>query len=384
VQAADYQPRLGVWSHVWRYTLILAISGFAWYRLGRWQWDHNGAWFAIDLGLGITGLVLVAWRRRFPVTVALILNLMSAVSGAVAGPSTLALVSLSTRRQLNEIIPIGSVSLGASILLVTIDPTSEDDPLFLTISLVVAIIAITIGWGMYIGSRRELLASLRERAETAESEQAARLAQARTAERTRIAREMHDVLAHRISMVTMHAGALSYRDDLTPEQVRETAGIIQENSHQALTELRQVLGVLREDPGDADPELPQPSADDLPALIEDARASGMNVVSELGPVAAVPDLLGRTAFRVVQEGLTNARKHAPDTLVSVGLSGGPGDGLMIEVRNPLRIGSALDVPGSGLGLVGLAERTALVGGRLRHGVSADQEFTLTAWLPWPA
>ena len=74
---------------------------------------------------------------------------------------------------------------------------------------------------------------------------------------------MHDVLAHRISMVTMHAGALSYRDDLTPEQVRETAGIIQENSHQALVELRQVLGVLREDPGDADPERPQPSAVDL-------------------------------------------------------------------------------------------------------------------------
>jgi signal transduction histidine kinase len=185
-------------------------------------------------------------------------------------------------------------------------------------------------------------------------------------------------------MVTMHAGALSYRDDLTPEQVRETAGIIQENSHQALTELRQVLGVLREDPGDADPELPQPSADDLPALIEDARASGMKVVSTLGPVDTIPDLLGRTAFRVVQEGLTNARKHAPDTLVSVELSGGPGDGLTIEVRNPLRIGSALDVPGSGLGLVGLAERTALVGGRLRHGVNADQEFTLTVWLPWPA
>ena len=236
---------------------------------------------------------------------------------------------------------------------------------------------------MYIGSRRELLASLRERAETAESEQAARLAQARTAERTRIAREMHDVLAHRISMVTMHAGALSYRDDLTPEQVRETAGIIQENSHQALAELRQVLGVLREGPGDADPERPQPSAVDLPALLEDARESGMNVSGDLGPVDSIPDLLGRTAYRVVQEGLTNARKHAPDTLVSVALSGGPGDGLTIEVRNPLRIGSPLDVPDSGLGLVGLAERAALAGGRLHHGVTADREFALTVWLPWP-
>jgi signal transduction histidine kinase len=326
----------------------------------------------------------VAWRRRHPVTVALVLNLASAVSASVAGPGTLALVSLATRRQLKEIIPVGLATLGASIVLVSIDPTSKDDPLVLTTSLVVAIIAITVGWGMYIGSRRELLASLRERAETTESEQAARLAQARTAERTRIAREMHDVLAHRISMVTMHAGALSYRDDLTPEQVKETAAIIQENSHQALTELRQVLGVLREDPGDAEPERPQPSAQDLAGLIEDARASGMNVVSTLGPVQEIPDTLGRTAYRVVQEGLTNARKHAPDTLVNVELSGGPGDGLTITLRNPIRIGAPLDAPGSGLGLVGLSERAALVGGRLQRGVTSDREFKLTVWLPWPA
>jgi len=384
VQAVDYQPRLNVWSHVWRYTFITVISGTAWFGLAAWQWQHHRAWFAIDLALGVAGFVLVGWRRRFPVTVALILNLASAVSASVAGPATLALVSLATRRQLREVLPVGLVGLGASIVLVLIDPTGDNDPWQLTVPLVAAIVAITIGWGMYIGSRRELLARLRERAETTESEQSARLAQARTAERTRIAREMHDVLAHRISMVTMHAGALSFRDDLTPEQVRATAGIIQENSHQALTELRQVLGVLREDPGDADPERPQPSAKDLPALIEDTRASGMNVVSDLGPVDAVPDMLGRTAFRVVQEGLTNARKHAPDTLVSVELSGGPGDGLTIEVRNPLRVGTALDVPGSGLGLVGLAERTELVGGRLWHGVTPYQQFVLNVWLPWPA
>ena len=384
MQAVDYQPRLTVWSHVWRYTLIAVISGTAWFGLAAWQWQHDRAWFAIDLAMGAAGFVLVAWRRRFPVAIALILNLMSAVSGSVAGPATLALVSLATRRQQREIIPVGLVSLGASVVLVLIDPSGDNDPWQLTVPLVAAIVAITVGWGMYIGSRRELLANLRERAETTESEQAARLAQARTAERTRIAREMHDVLAHRISMVTMHAGALSYRDDLTPEQVRATAGIIQENSHQALTELRQVLGVLREDPGDADPERPQPSAKDLLALIEDAQASGMNVVSDLGPVDEVPDMLGRTAFRVVQEGLTNARKHAPDTLVKVELSGAPGDGLTITLRNPIRIGAPLDVPGSGLGLVGLSERTALAGGRLQHGVTSDREFTLTVWLPWPA
>jgi signal transduction histidine kinase len=110
----------------------------------------------------------------------------------------------------------------------------------------------------------------------------------------------------------------------------------------------------------------------------------MNVDDHLGSVGAIPDQLGRTAYRVVQEGLTNARKHAPDTLVSVELTGGPGDGLTIAVRNPIRIGSPLDAPGSGVGLMGLAERTALAGGRLRHGVTANREFALTVWLPWPA
>ncbi len=384
MQAPDYQPRLGVWSHIWRYAVITVISAMAWWGLAEWQWDHDRAWFGIDLAVGVAGFVLVAWRRRFPVAVALVLNLLSAVSGSIGGPATLALVSLATRRQWREIIPVGLVGLAASIVLVQIDPTGADDPWQLTTSFVAAIVAVTIGWGMYIGSRRELLARLRERAETTESEQAARLAQARTAERTRIAREMHDVLAHRISMVTTYAGALSYRDDLTPEQVRETAGIIQENSHQALVELRQVLGVLREDSGDADPERPQPSAVDLPGLLDDARESGMNIAADLGPVESIPDLLGRTAYRVVQEGLTNARKHAPNTLVTVGLAGGPDDGLTIAVRNPVRVGTSLDVPSSGLGLMGLSERATLAGGRLRHGITADREYTLTVWLPWPA
>jgi signal transduction histidine kinase len=309
-------------------------------------------------------------------------NALTVVSATAGGPATLALVSLATRRRWREIIPVSLLALTAGFTFDRLNPVA-DEPWQVTIPIIVALVAVTVGWGMYIGSRRELLATLRMRAETAESEQAARLAQARTAERTRIAREMHDVLAHRISMVTMHAGALSYRDDLSPEQVRETAGIIQESSHQALAELRQVLGVLREDPGDAAPERPQPSAVDLPDLIGEARAAGMNVADHLGSVQAIPDQLGRTVYRVVQEGLTNARKHAPDTLVSVDLSGGPGDGLTIEVRNPLRIGSPLDVPDSGLGLTGLAERTALAGGRLRHGVTESREFALTVWLPWP-
>lgn len=384
MQAPDYQPRLTTWSHVWRFLVMVAISGLAWFELAQWQWQNDPAWFAADIAIGVICFVVVTRRRSHPVAVALFTNIVGVVAGTSAGPAVLATVSVATRRRWREIIPVALVSLASGFVFDFLNPTS-DDPWQVTAPIFVAFTAVAVGWGMYIGSRRELLATLRERAETAESQQAARVAQARTAERSRIAREMHDVLAHRISLVTMHAGALSYRKDLTPEQVRETADIIQESSHQALTELRQVLGVLREDPGDAEPERPQPSAADLPELIDEARTSGMKVVTDRGrPVADVPEGIGRDAYRIVQEALTNARKHAPDTLVTVDLWGGPGEGLNVEVRNPLRMGAPLGLPASGLGLAGLAERAALAGGHLRHEVTPGGEFSLTAWLPWPA
>ena len=110
----------------------------------------------------------------------------------------------------------------------------------------------------------------------------------------------------------------------------------------------------------------------------------MNVAEDLGAIDAIPDLLGRTAYRVVQEGLTNARKHAPDTLVTVGLDGGPGRRPDDRGAQPdPRRGPRSTSRSSGLGLMGLSERATLAGGRLRHGITADREYALTVWLPWP-
>jgi signal transduction histidine kinase len=364
---------------------MLTISGTAWFEIAYWQWDHQRWWFWTDIALGIFGMVVIAWRRRFPVQVAVLTNALSFVSWSSAGPATLGLVSLATRRRWREIIPVGVLALAASVVLEGYNPVSNDTFAF-TLPFVIAIIAVTVGWGMYIGSRRELLATLRERALTAEAEQAGRVAQARTAERGRIAREMHDVLAHRISLVTMHAGALTYREDLSAEEMRKTAAVIQEASHQALVELRDVLGILRDDPGDATPERPQPSAVDLPALLDEARASGMRVeTQDLVALDGVPETIGRTLYRVVQESLTNARKHAPNTLVTVSVTGSPYAGLLIVVTNPLEVGTlGTAIPESGLGLVGLAERAALVGGRMTHRITPGREFVVEAWLPWPA
>jgi signal transduction histidine kinase len=370
---------------VWRYAVVVAISAVAWVEAAMWQWQHARWWFWLDLTLGLVALAIVPWRRRHPVGVAVITNALTFGSWSASGPATLALVSMATRRRWREILPVGALALTAGLVL---EATDRDDAVEYAFSVpfIVLVIAVTIGWGMFIGSRRELLATLREGAETAEVEQASRIAQARTAERSRIAREMHDVLAHRISLVTMHAGALAYRDDLTPDEVRTTAAIIQDNSHRAMAELREVLGVLRDGPGDSAPERPQPSAGDLLDLVSEARGFGMRVDLRVDvELDAVPETLGRTAYRVVQEALTNARKHAADTLVAVRLAGGPDDGLTIEVCNPLRVGEPRSAaPRSGLGLAGLAERAELAGGRLTHRVSPGAEFVLEAWLPWPA
>ena len=153
MKAIDYQPQLGWWSHVWRYALMLAISGLAWFDVAIWQWNNNRMWFWADFALGLLGLVLVAWRRAFHVQIALIANALSFVSWASAGPATLALVSMATRRRWREIIPVGILSLTSGLVLEAYNPVNDDRFAF-TIPFIVAIIAVTVGWGMYIGSRR--------------------------------------------------------------------------------------------------------------------------------------------------------------------------------------------------------------------------------------
>ena len=384
VVTPSYQPRLSRWGHVWRYLLVGAISALAWFELSQWQWQNARWWFWSDLVLGLASLAALPARRRHPVVVATFTNACTFGSAAATGPATLALVSLATRRRWTEILPVGLLALVAGLTTEALSPISTE-PSVLTTPLVMVVVSATVGWGMYVGSRRELLQMLRDRAETAELEQAARVAQARTAERARIAREMHDVLAHRISLVSMHAGALAYRDDLGPEEVRSTAGVVQQAAHQALVDLREVLGVLRDGPGDSVPELPQPSAADLPALVEEACRAGTRVTLDRGvDLDAVPDLLGRTVYRIVQEGVTNARKHAAGAVVTARVAGSPGEGLCVEVVNPLRIGDRTTrTPASGLGLIGMAERTSLAGGRLSHRITPDHDFVLEAWLPWP-
>jgi signal transduction histidine kinase len=226
-----------------------------------------------------------------------------------------------------------------------------------------------------------------ERLRRAQAEQRLRVEQIRYAERARIAREMHDVLAHRISLLSLHAGVLEFRPEASPKEIASAAGVIRASAHQALEDLRAMIGLLRDRADGQAPGPPQPTLAALPELLQESRAAGMRVHEEvrLPDLTAVPEAIGRHALRIVQEALTNARKHAPSAAVDLRVEGAAGQGLTIDVRNPAPVlaGGEPQIPGSGTGLVGLVERATLSGGHLEHGLDEDGNFRLRAWLPRP-
>ncbi len=379
---ADYQPTLRWFSHAWRYAVCLVVGLIAWAPVVEAQAADHPVLLWTDIGLGLACFVLVTWRRRWPLAIAVATTLLTPLTSIGAGAGLLALVSLATWRRWWQVLTVGVLNLAMTYVYYQIQPVPETDPAWVVAGISVVFVAAAAAWGMFIGSRRELIWTLRQRAETAEAERDLRVAQARSTERERIAREMHDVLAHRISQISMHAGALSFREDLSAGEVRASVGVIQQKAHEALTDLRGVLGVLRD--GDGAPLTgPQPTYADVAALVDDLREGGAQVSfdDDLGSVP-VPGLVGRTIFRIVQEGTTNARKHAPASAIQIHVSGSAEDGIDVVIRNGRSFGPSA-TPGAGLGLVGLEERAELAGGRLTHGMEGDV-FVLRAWLPWAA
>jgi signal transduction histidine kinase len=340
----------------------------------------------VDFAFATVVAVGLWWRRGrwlLPLTAFCLVYMVFSVAGAIA--ILIVLFSVAVHRRFTDLAIVAVLMTGLGALGLVVRP--EENRVYAeSVGWTTAVFIITALVGMVIRARRQLVVSLRDRAERAEAEQQLRVAQARALERNRIAREMHDVLAHRISLLSLHAGALEVKPDATAEQVTAAAGVIRASAHQALQDLREVIGVLREDQPVDSPERPQPTLGQLPALADESRSAGVKVRLEVSiGTATVPDGTGRTAYRIVQEGLTNARKHAPGAAVRVAVAGAAGDGLTIDIRNPWPIaGPAVPIPGTGTGLIGLAERTTLAGGRLSHGRTPQNEFALTAWLPWAA
>lgn len=383
-------PPRTLWGVTWRAVLALVLSAVVWGSLASTipadLASFPRIWFwGVDPLIGLAALVAVLlFARRAPVVVGLATAVAVLFSAASIGPALWALGSVATRRRWRETLFIGVVDT-VSLLFIGLPYAGGHEVLpwwgrAIVMALGVGVVIVT---GIGMGQRRALLDGLRERAEQAEREQAAYEEAARAEERNRIAHDMHDVLAHRISLVAMHASALTFRDDLPREDEDAALQTIAENARLALAELRDVLGVLRE-PSDAAtgaPAPPQPRIADIRILVEEARAAGMTVELVEAVEGAPPSVVGQAAHRVVREALTNARKHAPGASVTVSIAGEDGEGVAIRVRNTAaQHPSAL--PGAGLGLVAMRERIERTGGRMTNGPTDDGEYELSAWLPW--
>lgn len=348
----------------------------------------------VDPWVGALACLALWARRRFPLGLVWAMVPMLWFSGTATGAVLVAIFTVAVHRgwRTAAVSTAPYVAMGLWFAYEFPDPSMSR---LGTMLLLVLMFLTPLAWGIAIRSRRQLVVGLHRDAERERREHAFRLGAARHDERERIAREMHDTLAHRISLLSVHAGALAYRTrqaetgdapPLATAEVGEAVTVILDNAKQALDELGEVLTVLRSGDPDAD-VAPQPRLAGVVRLVEEAVAAGQRVRFEPGTVVDVADSVRpqaqRTAYRVVQEGLTNARKHAPGTDVEVRLAGEPGGELEVTVANPLPAwaGSA-ELPGAEVGLTGLAERIAVDGGTLEHG-ARNGRFRLHARLPWP-
>ncbi|WP_037496080.1 sensor histidine kinase [Solirubrobacter soli] len=331
----------------------------------RSTWDqHSSAVVALDIVLGCVACGALWWRRERPGTVALIAIPCAAVSALAAMAPLPALFNAAIRLPLRAVFGLTALSVALSPVFALLYPDVHGRGAGWQVIVGLLLTAVALGWGLFVRAQRELVRGLRSRAED----------EAREAERRRIAREMHDVLAHRLSILSVHAGAMENAP--LPPEYKEAAHVIRESAHVALEELRQVIGLLRREEA-VGVEPPQPTLAEIPALVEESRSAGLDVTFA-GDLPDVPELVGRTAYRTVQEGLTNARKHAGDERVALTIGGGPP--LVVELVSH---GSASrSLPGTGTGLVGIAERIELAGGTLAFGPSPDGAFVLRATLPW--
>ena len=338
--------------------------------------------------IGIAASVALWWRRQFPGFVTVV---GMAAFLVIQMPVALAagLFTLAVRRR-DRVLVAFTVASALAFAIGSGHGTSAPRLSLLVVGVMEAGLCAVAG--SYIGARHDLVASLRGRAQRAEEERELRAEQARVGERARIAQEMHDVLAHKVSLIALHAGALEVNAPASPEVVERTVGLIRTTAREAMEDLRDVLGVLRSGEDLTGHDLtPQPTAADIERVVDASRAAGVRIQLTMD-VPDLPDAIARTVYRVVQEGLTNVHKHARGAATSITISGGQSDGVPVDgvpvegvtvnVSNQRPVSSMTLLPGSGAGLVGLRERVTLVGGTMQSGPGDDGGWTLSVWLPW--
>ncbi|MBC6447524.1 sensor histidine kinase [Actinokineospora sp. HBU206404] len=341
--------------------------------------------------LAISGLSVAA-RRRLPVTVFAITSLASLVYFALGYPDRLACLGLfvaiytlaahgGRRSLLIAGVGTGLTSLGWLIAAADINPPAAIGWVFFRIG--AAVISMTLG--VSIHSRRVIAADAQRRAELAERSREEEARARVNAERLRIAREVHDTVAHAIAIINVQSGVTAHVLDKRPEQAREALGTIEKTSSRALREMRAILGVLR----DGDDREPYPGLDQIHELTTKARDAGLEIaLRQTEPDTPLPSAVGSAAYRIVQESITNVIRHVGPTKVTVSLEPG-NDALRIRVtddggrggRGGRGAAAAVDAPTSGRGIVGMRERCRLLGGELDAKSRPGGGFEVTALLP---
>lgn len=369
------------------------------------------AWVLLAVAAALAVSVALWWRDRHPAAVAVGAGLTGVLLpvGAVAGLLALpAVLRRGTRRQAAAgVVAVVAASAAwawrdlrgptpdSSLVRTLLAPSAATQaPTDVAPAGVVVLLALPLGLAVAVGLYLRARGDAEDSRRTAQRERATRGALderlARQAERERIAREVHDALGHRLSLLSLHAGGLEVAagDDA---RLRESAALVRRCAQDAMTDLRSLLAVLR-DPGadeaaSGGPRAPQPSLADLARVVDETAAAGAPVISTvyLSDAERADPTLSRAVYRIVQELLTNASRHAPGIPLRLAVQGGPGRGVHIEAANRLRPdGARAGSPGSGQGLVGVSERVAVLGGRVRHGVDDQGAFRVSVWLPWPA
>lgn len=367
-------------------------SGFKWF----FGPDDSGMWSAV---FALFLLVPLAFRRSAPVISAAAVFAV-ALTHMIIGPSLIFPADLAVLVALYSITVYGprwagrfalfSSFAGAAFFGHVGDGDSELNlkPILIS-TFTLGLLFLTV-WalGLMRRARLDSVRVLRERNIALELDKEKQAQIGAAAERSRIAREMHDIVAHSLSVIIAQADGGRYAAKVNPEMAEKTLTTISETGRAALADMRRLLGVLREDPnGDPDDDSvlrsPQPAAGDIQSLVDSMRTSGVRVsLVRMGTPRQLPPGAGLTLYRICQESLTNILKHAgPDPTVTVVQSWGR-ESVRLEIEDDGR-GAASTSDGAGMGLLGMRERAALFGGTVKSGPRQGGGFRVELDLPLP-
>ncbi len=334
----------------------------------------------------VTALAL-AWRRRAPFAVAMVVIAANVVQALALGtsegqgvlvPGLIALYSVGAHEERpRSLVPLALLAL---VILARETNNPDNTDLAHLLDALAWESTIVAAWllGAYLRTRRLYVAELKGRARRAERARAEEARAAVAEERARIARELHDAVAHGVTVMVVQAEAAEEMLAGDPDRARQPLRKVQQTGREALVELRRLLGLLHDEEAEA-LRGPQPGLGDLEVLIADVEEAGLPVELRVaGDRVALPSGLDLSAYRIVQEALTNALKHAGQASATVALTYGDG-ALELEVTDD-GIGQAAS-NGAGHGLAGMRERVALYGGELTCGPRAEGGYVVRARLP---